>query len=192
MHAAIEDDHGRPADGLAIDHARDIGAGRPTRKRPGSRSSRASGQQRIVRPAGGELGEPTTEPAQVERFLVRLVRDAEPTAGIDEPERRADAQRQAAGRPDRRRDVAEQCAGIEDVRRAERVEAQQVEVRRPTAPLGRLHEIGRVHPELAGAVVADQPDPFEAGVLGDGGAEHDRLDPTEPRGDRLEPRQLAG
>ena len=53
-------------------------------------------------------------------------------------------------------------------------------------------EVGGVHPELAGAVVADEADSLEAGVLAHGGAEHHRHLAAGVRRDRLEACQLAG
>ena len=53
----------------------------------------------------------------------------------------------------------------------------------------RIDQVRRVHPELAGAVVADQPHALEPGHLGDGGAKHDRLAPAGGARDPLEPRR---
>ena len=80
---------------------------------------------------------------------------------------------------------------IEDVRGTERVQPEQLEMRRADRAARRIDEIRRVHPELARAVVADEPDALESGVLGHGRPEHHRLDPTDLRGDRFEPRELA-
>ena len=88
--------------------------------------------------------------------------------------------------------MLDECPGVEDVRCAERVQSEQVEVRRRRRARGRCREIRRVHPELPGAVVADEADPLEPGVLRDGCAQEDRLDPARLRRDRLEACQLAG
>ena len=76
------------------------------------------------------------------------------------------APRASVARPrDRRRDVVDERRRVEDVRRAERVEPEQLEMRRGDrlgAP--RSREVGGVHPELARAVVADEPDALEPGA----------------------------
>ena len=71
------------------------------------------------------------------------------------------------------------------------MQPQQLEVGRGGGPLRRRDEIGRIHPELAGPIVADEPDALETGVLGDRGSEEDRLPPARLRRDGLEPAELA-
>ena len=123
---------------------------------------------------------------------MRLVRDPESAAGVDQPERRAGRQGEPAGGADRRRDVRDERPCVEDVRRAEGVEPEQVQVRRGDRAPRRLGEVRGVHPELAGPVVADEADPLEPGVLRDRRPQQDRLDPARVRRDRLEACQLAG
>jgi len=115
----------------------------------------------------------------------------ETAAGVDEPEPRPDPQRQPSREADRGGDVLDERRRIEDVRRAEGVDAQEVEVgRRDGMPRCR-REVRAVHPELARAIVTDQPDAFEPGALVDRSPKEDGLDPAGLAGDGLEARQLA-
>ena len=184
---AVEDGHDRAADGLAIDHPREVGAGRSDEEAPGFEQQPRIGQDRVRRPVLGDGRQSATEPDEVERLFVRLVRDPEATAGVDEAEARPDAHRQSPREADGGGDVLDERRRIEDVRRAEGVDAKEVEVGRRDGMRRCRREVRAVHPELARAVVADQPDALEPGVLGDRRAQEDRLDPAgvggrSPRG----------
>ena len=74
-----------------------------------------------------------------------LVRDPEAATGVDEAKRRAGREREPARRTDRRGDVLDERPGIEDVRRPERVQAEQLEVRR-SPPRARPMPPGRPRP----------------------------------------------
>ena len=114
-----------------------------------------------------------------------LVGDPESAAGVDQSKRRPDRAGHPAGGRHGRRHVLDQTGRVEDVRRAEGVQPEQLEVRRGSRAARGGRQVGGVHPELAGAVVADEPDPFQPVALGDGGAQHDRLAATRrSRGDR--------
>ena len=132
---------------------------------------------------------------QVERVLVHLIRDAQPAAQVDEPERHAHRGRERSRRPEGLVRVGHQRIRVEHVRGTERVEPQQPEMWRRGRAVARRDEIRRVHPELPGSVVADQAHPFEAGSLADG---HPQEDGNRWRalaaggGQRLQPRQLVG
>ena len=123
---------------------------------------------------------------------MRLVRDAEAAAGVDEPERDPGPEREPAGSPDRRRDVLDERAGVEDVRRPERMQPEQLEMRRGDRSCRRCDEVGGVHPELAGAVVADEPDALEPARSETAARSRTGWTRARARGDRLEPGELAG
>ena len=156
----------------------------PGRHRRGNARVRAAVGRRPGagrRPARDDLAQAGSETDEVERLLVRLVRDPEAAAGVDELDGRAGAPARDVAQlgPSRRR--ARRGGRVEDVRGAERVEAEQLEMgrrRRPCAALAARS--ARVHPELAGAVVTDEPDALEPGVLGDRGAQQDRLADARP------------
>ena len=96
--AAIEDDDDRPIDRLAIDDAREVRAGRPDQEAAGLEQQARVRRARDRSPSRGDLGEAGAEADQVERFLVRLVRDAEPAAGVDQPKRACRPTGRAGGR----------------------------------------------------------------------------------------------
>ena len=177
--AAVEDDDVVPSTGLAVDDAGQVGARRPDEEPAGleQQPRLARGSGRSAQPVD-DRGQAAAEPDEIERLLVRLVRDPEAAARVDEPEPRsrpgrASSPRQADGRGDVRRrappasrtfDAPNACRP-----RSSRCGDATARPRRATRSAG-------VHPELAGAVVADEPDPLEPGVLGDGGPQQDRLD----------------
>ena len=182
--AAVEDDDRRALDGLAVDDARQVGARRPDEEPAGLEQEPGVGQERVRRPVRDDRRDPRSQPDQVERFLVGLVRDAETAARIDEPDGRARQPGELDGRPRRRRHVLDERGRVEDVGGPEGVQPEQLEVRGAGRVAGRGDEVARVHPELARAVVADEADAFEPGVLGHGRAEQDRDAPSRLRGDR--------
>ena len=89
--------------------------------------------------------------------------------------------------------MADQRGGIEDVRGAEGVNPAQLEPRRVERRPRRDAEIVVVHPELAGAEVADDPVRLERGCIGwvDRATQQDRDPPAGRSGDRGEPAQFA-
>jgi hypothetical protein len=121
---------------------------------------------------------------------VRFVRDPEAATGIDQLELDPGREGEPPRGTDGRRDVVEQGARIEHIRCPEGVEPDEPQMRRTTRRLGRLDEIGGVHAELAGAIVTDQPNAFQASVFRYRRAEHDRLDAASVRGDGVEAGQL--
>ena len=130
MDATVEDDHDRPIDRLAIDDAGEVGARRPDQEATRLEQQPRVAQEGIGGPAGGDPRQPGPEPDQVERLLVRLVRDPEPAAGVDQADGRPGRERQAARRAHGRRDVLDERARVEDVGRPERMQPEEVEVRR--------------------------------------------------------------
>ena len=133
----------------------------------------------------GQRLEARPEDAEVERLVVRLVRDPEAAAGID--------QLAAGSRPRPRAaaaaaTVASTCAASAaasstfDAPNA--CSPDRVEPGRGDRLRRGGSQVGRVHPELAGAVVADEPDALEARRLGHGCAQQDRLAPAQRLGDR--------
>ena len=123
---------------------------------------------------------------------MRLVRDAEPAADVDQPQRHPGRHREPASCSDRGRRVMHERHGVEHVRRPEGMQPEQLEVRRGDRSTCASGEVRRVHPELAGPVVTDEPDTFRRASLGDGRPEQDRLAAPELSRDRLEPSKLAG
>ena len=191
MDAAIEDRDRRPVDRLGVHDAGEVRAGRPDQEAPGLEQEPRLGEQWVVRPAVDDAGQAATEPDQVERLLVRLVRDAQAAPGVDDPDRGAAQSRELAGGPGRRRGVGHERAGLEDVGRPEGMESEQLEVRRSGGQPGGIHEVGGVHPELARAVVTDQADTLEPRALGHGRPQQHGLAPTCRSSDALEPSELA-
>ncbi len=120
---------GRAVDRLAVDHAGQVGAGRPDEEAPRLEEEPRAVQQRVAGPRGGDLGDAPAEAGEVERVLVRFVGDPEPATRIDEPDRRTGPPRELASRPDGRGDVRHQGRGVEHVRGAERVQTEQLEMR---------------------------------------------------------------
>ena len=144
-----------------------VGAGRPDQEPAGfQQESRVAREPGRAAQSGAIASRPGAEPLEIEGVLVGLVRDPEPAARVDEPERRSPwPSASSAGRPDGRVDVLDERAGVEHVRRPEGVESEQVEVRRRDRPAAADAQIRRVHPELAGAVVTDEPDALEPRTL---------------------------
>ena len=83
--AAVEDDDRRPVDGLAVDDAREIGPGRADQEPPGLQQQAGAAQPFVVGPRRRDPGDAAAEAVEVERVLVRFVRDPEAAARIDQP-----------------------------------------------------------------------------------------------------------
>jgi hypothetical protein len=176
---------------LAIDDRSDVGARRaeeePTRLEEDPRLARP----RVTRESGGQRREPRPEADQVESVVVGLVRDAEPATDVDKPERHAGVASHHFCRGDRHVDVIGEGRRVEDIRGTERVQAEQLEPRRIGRVARRRHEVTGIHAELAGAVVADEPDAFESRRLPYSGPNEHRHATIRRSRDRLEPLQLA-
>ena len=82
--AAVEDDDVVAADGLAVDDARDVGAGRADEEAAGLEQDAGVARGGVGGHAGRQCLEPLAELAEVQRGLVRRVRDAEAAAGVDQ------------------------------------------------------------------------------------------------------------
>ena len=174
--------------------------GRGTRRpaRPGSarlEQQTRVGQDRIARPVRRRWrASAAPEPDEVERFLVRLVRDPEAAAGVDEAELDARRARPAAAR---RRTVVATCSTSADASRTfdapkacspSRSRCGECAARSAAAPRGPRRPsrtCRRRRRRRAGRA--------RAGRLADGRPQQHRLDAGPRRGrDRLQPGQLAG
>jgi hypothetical protein len=88
--------------------------------------------------------------------------------------------------------VRDQRTRVEDVRGTEGMQPEKLEMWRRDGPPRRVRQVRRVHPELAGSVVADEADPLQPRTLGDRGAKEDRLHTPRICGDPLQACQLSG
>jgi hypothetical protein len=178
-------------DGLSIDDPSQVCARRPDEEAPRLEQDGRLAKDWIPPPLRGQLLESLAHSVQVERSLVGPVRDPQPSADVDEPQRCPDREGNLAGPGHRGADVIGKGVGVEDVRGPEGVHPEQVEIGRSGRPLGTDFEIGRAHPELAGAVVADEPDALQASGRRDRCPEHHRDDPVGVLGNALETFELA-
>ena len=158
----------RAVDGLAVDDARHVRAGRPDEEAPGLEQQARVGRAADRPPSRSTIAaRPRPSAARSSDSSCGLVRDAEPAAGIDQPDGRArQPRRSCAGRPDgraRRGRRARPRRG-RSRRRTRAARGARGAATRPRAAPTPTRSAG-VHPELAGAVVADEADPLEAGVL---------------------------
>ena len=127
--AAVEDDDVVLAHALAVHDPGDVGAGGADEEPAGLEQDAGRRGRRVAGQASGQRRQPAGEEAQVQRLVVGLVRDAEPTTRVHQPEREARRGREVAACLDRGLDVRGQGAGIEQVRRPEGMEAQRLEPR---------------------------------------------------------------
>ena len=163
----------------------------PTSQRPGSSSTRVPAVAASPASRSAIDASRAAEHVQVERRLVVAVRDPEPATGIDQAEREAGLGCDGGRELDRRLHVCRQDLGIEQVRRPEGVHAPRLEPRRGDGVRRGGSQVGLVHAELAGAGVADDPDPLGVRIGRRRQPEEDRLDPARGLGDRGQPAQLA-
>ena len=125
VHSAVEDDEGGAARDLHAQHARQVEPGRAGEEAAGLDDEAGGGERgRQVRE---ELGGALLHRAEVERFLVREVRDTEAAADIDRVRRLAGDRRERGAQLDGVAPLREQDAGIEDLRARELVQAAQAE-----------------------------------------------------------------
>ena len=190
--AAVEDRDRRPVDGLAC---RRPGRGRrpPGRRGSGRAPARAAPRPGTDRSPSRGRCRPAHDRTRRGRATPRAARTgcpARPRHRRSGPVvwlSRASSRAAWAGRGD----VGDERARLEHVRRAERVQPEQVEMRGTRGQPRGVDQVARVHPELAGAVVADEADAFEPGDLRHRRAEQHRLAPAGRARDALEPSELA-
>ncbi len=182
MDATVEDDDRRAVDGLAVDDASDIGAGRSDEEATGLEEQPGLGQERIRRPGLGDLGEAPAR-AGPGRATPRAVRTGcrgrrrRRPAGPIVPA--ATASRRAARTVAATWSTSAATSSTFDAPKACRPSRSRCGD--ATARRARGGKVVRVHPELASPVVADEPDPLQPGVLGHRRPQQDRLDPARLR-----------
>ena len=190
--AAVEDDHGRAVDGLAVDDAGQVRAGRPDQEPAGFEEQPSLAEQRVARP-GRRPRPPGPRPAGRGRAIPRAARTgcrARRPRRSGAPSFRSPAR--AGGRLARSRRRARPARPASSTFEAPKAcspsSSRWGEAAARRAAATRSPDI---HPELAGPVVADEPDALERASSVTAARSRTGCRRPASRRDGLEPAELA-
>ncbi len=187
--AAVDDGDHPLIGALDVDNARDVDACRPDQVPPGLDEQPQVLKGRVCLPPIDQTAKAPAQVADVERWILVGVGDAQAAADVDQPEADTGAPRKLRGGGHRPFGMLQQQVCVERVGGVEGVQADEVQLGCGGGEPGCAREVGRAHAELARAR-ADQGMPSIVGGRRRRAQQNWHSPPVLP-GDPPEPLELA-